>query len=275
MSTQLLIYETAVPVSSARHGRCSVEVKDYGFSRNVNSVPLVAAEFLQAAAEYAVVFAGDADEVMPVVILGARDKENLYLSPEGEWRAKYVPAFVRRYPFVFSVGDDPKTHTLCVDEAFQGLNYQGRGRALFTPEGKPTAFVEAVLNFLQEYVAQATRTKAFCKKLVDLNLLEPMHAQFTFGSGEKTSLSGFMAVNRGRLKGLSAETLADMVKADELELLYLHLQSLRNFEMVKNHLVRSHASKAPDDPSSKPLPNGGEGRSDAASPSARELATAE
>jgi len=49
MATQLLIYETAVPVSNARHGTCSVEVgKGFAFTRNVNSVPLMAIEFPQA-----------------------------------------------------------------------------------------------------------------------------------------------------------------------------------------------------------------------------------
>ena len=88
MSTQLQIYETAVPVSNGRHAKCSVEVTNYGFSRNVNSVLLVAAEFSQAAEEHAIVFAANADEVMPVVILGARPNENLYLSEQGEWLAR-------------------------------------------------------------------------------------------------------------------------------------------------------------------------------------------
>ena len=251
MATQLLIYETAVPVSAARHGKCSVEVRNYEFSRGINSVPGVAAEFPLAAAEYAIVFAGNSDEVMPVAILGAREKENLFLSQEGGWVAKYIPAFVRRYPFVFSVAEDPKTFTLCVDEAFPGLNYMGRGEALFTPEGKPTPFVESVLHFLKEYVVQAERTKAFCKKLADLELLEPMQAQFTLGSGEKASLRGFMAVNRSKLKSLGGEALAEMAKTDELELLYLHLHSMRNFSGVKDRLVQSPAGKEAEDAKSK------------------------
>lgn len=259
MTTQMLIYETAVPVSSGRHGKCSVEVTDYGFSRHVNSVPLVATEFAHAAGEYAIVFAGSDDEVMPVVILGTRQNENLYLSENGEWVAKYIPAFVRRYPFVFSKGEDAQTYTLCVDEAFQGLNYRGRGNALFTPEGQPTPYVESILNFLKEYTAQATRTRAFCKKLVDLKLLQSMQAQFTLESGEKRALSGFMAADRGKLKELSGETLADMVKTDELELLYLHLQSMRNFAMVKDRLVQAHAGKPVDsESSSAPIPEGQE-----------------
>jgi len=275
MPTQLQFYETAVPVSSGRHGKCSVEVTNYGFSRNVNSVLLVAAEFPLAAAEYAIVFAAYAGEVMPVVILGARANENLYVTEQGEWIAKYVPAFIRRYPFVFSVGEDPNTSTLCVDEAFQGLNYLGRGKALFTPDGKPTPYVQAVLNFLRDYGAQAERTKAFCKRLADLNLLQPMEAQFTLESGEKSSLTGFMAVERDKLKGLGGETLAEMAKTDELELLYLHLHSMRNFMTVKDRLVQTHVGKTPGGENPPPPANGREDRPEEAPQEAAEPAGVE
>ena len=102
MASQMLIYESAVPVSSARHGRWSVEVgADYTFSKNVNSVPLMAVEFPNAASEYAIVFAPIGEEVFPAVVLGMRTDENLYLGQDAKWNAKYVPAFIRRYPFVF------------------------------------------------------------------------------------------------------------------------------------------------------------------------------
>ena len=237
MTTQLLIYETAVPVSSSRHGKHSVEVgKGFAFSRKVNSVPLMAVEFPQAAAEYPVVFAQSGDDVVPVVILGARQNENLYLADDDSWRADYVPAFIRRYPFVFSPSADGQTFTLCVDEAFEGLNTEGRGQALFNEEGKHTEYVDTVLKFLQEYRLQFMRTEAFCKKLKELDLFEPMQAQFTLPSGEKMSLTGFLAVDRKRLKALAAETLHELVASDGLELIYLHLQSMRNFNAIKNRL---------------------------------------
>lgn len=244
MSTQLLIYETAVPVSSGRHGKCSVEAgNNYAFARNVNSIPLMAVEFPQAAPEYAIVFAANGENVVPVVILGARQNENLYLSADHQWKAQYIPAFVRRYPFVFSSSADGQTFTLCVDEAFPGLNYQGRGKALFDAEGKPTAYVDNVLKFLQEYRAQFMRTEAFCKKLQAHGLLEPMQAQFTLADGEKMSIAGFSVVNRDKLKGLSAETLLELARTDELELIYLHLQSMRNFTAVKDKLVLSRTAE--------------------------------
>jgi len=246
MTTQLMIYETAVPVTIGRHAKCFVEAGNtYAFTRKVNSVPLTAVEFPLAAAEYAIVFAGTPDNVwMPVVILGARPNENLYLGSEGEWQGKYIPAFVRRYPFVFSSSEDGKTFTLCVDEAFAGVNFQGRGKALFGDDGKPSAYTDNVLKFLQEYSVQFERTQAFCKKLRELDLLESMQAEFTLGSGDKTSLRGFMTVSRKRLKALSGDVLADLARTDELELIYLHLQSMQNFNVVKDRLTLIKGGKA-------------------------------
>lgn len=248
MTTQLLIYETAVPVSSARHAKCSVEPgRSFAFTRKVNSVPLMAVEFPHAAPEYAVVFTQSGEDVVPVVVLGARQSENLYLTDDDAWRAKYVPAFIRRYPFVFSASEDGKTFTLCVDEAFQGFNYQGRGQALFTEEGKPTPYVDNVLKFLQEYRVQFLRTQNFCKKLKELQLLEPMRAEFTLAGGEKTTLTGFQAVDRARLKALPGQTLSELAASDELELIYLHLQSMRNFNEVKDRLVLARGPQTTGD----------------------------
>lgn len=243
MSSQLLIYERAVPLTAARHGKWSAEVgADYNFSRTVNSVPLMAVEFPHAAADYAIVFAGAGDAVIPAVILGMRADENIYLGEQGTWKAKYVPAFLRRYPFVFSSSADGKTFTLCIDEAFQGFNQQGRGARLFDDAGKPTPYVSNVLKFLEQYQVEFRRTQAFCARLKALELLEPMRAQATTKSGERFALTGFMAVNRDKLKALPADKLAELAKTDELELLYLHLHSMRNFAAMGERL----AGKAPE-----------------------------
>jgi hypothetical protein len=234
MTNLLLIYRTAVPVNRGRHADCYVEMgDDYTFSSETNSVPLMAVEFPQASSEYAIVFAGSDGEIMPAVILGVRGNENLFVS-KSAWGAKYIPAFVRRYPFVFSRSGDK--FLLCVDEEFQGFNREGRGRKLFTDEGNPSDYVENVLKFLQEYQTQFLRTQAFCKKIQELDLLEPMQAQVTMDSGRRLSLGGFLAVSRTKLKELSGEKLAELAKTDELELLYLHLQSMRNFDGLRHRL---------------------------------------
>ena len=235
MTTQLLIYKSAVPVSKARHADLSVEVRpDFAFSAETNSVPLMAVEFPQAAAEYAIVFAGDRGEILPHAILGLRDRENLYVGQRGLWDAQYLPAFIRRYPFVFSAQGDQLT--LCVDEAFPGFNREGRGEPIFAADGSPSAYTQRVLAFLQDYQAQFQVTQRFCAKLRELGLLEPMQAQITVGSGEKLALGGFMTVDRAKLKALPGERLAELAASDELEMLYLHLHSMRNFERLRGRL---------------------------------------
>jgi hypothetical protein len=245
MSTQLLFYETVVPVSFANHRHSRVEIgRDYAFSSKINSVPLMAIEFRDACPEYPIVFAGNKEAVMPAVILGLREGENLYLSNDGKWDARYIPAFVRRYPFVFSMSEDEQTFRLCIDEQFSGFNGDGRGERLFTDDGKPSAYVDNILKFLQEYQMQFRRTERFCKRILELDLLEPMQAQVELISGERYSLGGFTAINREKLKELPAEKLAEFAKTDELELIYLHLQSMRNFSGLKDRFGSAAAGRA-------------------------------
>jgi hypothetical protein len=255
MSKQLLIYQSAVPVSSARHGRTSVApAPDYSFSADINAVPLMAVEFLRAANEYAIVFTRSGDEVVPAVVLGVRGQQNLYLSAERNWAADYIPAFIRRYPFVFSSSADAKTLTLCIDEKHPGVNTDGRGERLFDDQGQPSAYTQRVLKFLQEYQAQFERTRAFCKRVDELGLLEPMQAQVTTPQGEKLSLSGFLSVSRQKLRALDAEALATLARTDELELLYLQLHSMRNFNEVKDRLIGSLKEEQPDPAATLPQP---------------------
>jgi hypothetical protein len=156
------------------------------------------------------------------------------LDRDGRWHGRYIPAFVRRYPFVFSHSEDQ--FVLCVDEAFPGFNREGRGNRLFTDDGLPTPYVDGILKFLQDYQTHFLATRRFCHRIRDLGLLEPMHAEVSTGDGPSLSLGGFMAVNRERLKALPGQTLSDMAKTDELELIYLHLQSLRNFDLLRERL---------------------------------------
>jgi hypothetical protein len=233
MTNQLLFYADAKPVSVTEHKDLSVKTgADYGFAAKVNSVPLTAAELPAAALEYAIVFAGNDDQVVPLVILGAQKEQNLYVDDDGRWRAKYIPAFVRRYPFVFAQSGDGKNLTLCIDEGFSGCNREGRGERLFDAEGSRTAYLEQVINFQRAYQVQHQRTQAFCKRLVELGLLAPVQAQLGTGGGERRVLSGLRVVNRTKLKELDAETLHGLMQRDELELIYLHLHSLANLRLI-------------------------------------------
>lgn len=242
MSRQLLVYESAIPLTPARHGRHSVEVgRTYGFSADVNAVPLMAVELVRAVEEYAVVFTQAGDSVMPAAILGLRGDQNLFVDKDGHWGARYVPAFLRRYPFVFAASADQQSLTLCIDETYPGLNTEGRGERLFQADGSPTAYLAQVLEFVKEYQAQFVRTQAFGQRLVRLGLLTPMQAQLTAPGGRRLSLSGLLVVDRARLRDLPPPEVQALARTDELELLYLHLYSLRNLHDVQSRLVEADA----------------------------------
>ncbi|MCA9122980.1 MAG: SapC family protein [Planctomycetaceae bacterium] len=239
---QLLFYENVAPVSPQRHGELSIDRADFGFAANVNSVPLMAVEMTAAASEYTIVFAGNEEAVAPVVILGLEGTKNQYVDADGKWTADYIPAFVRRYPFVFAQQEN--TYTLCVDENWGGCNKDGKGDRLFDDKGERTEYLSRMLKFLEESQAHFVRTQTYCKHLKDLGLLEPMKADFTLPGGEKKSLGGFMAVNRDKLRNLPGDKLAELAKTDELELTYIHLLSMNNFRRVLERTAKAAAPAA-------------------------------
>jgi len=231
VTKQLLIYGNATPVSSERHRNWAIDASaDLGFAKTVNSVPLTAVEFFNAAETYPVVFTKNGDTVIPLAVMGVKPETNLFIDKDGKFTGTYLPAFFRRYPFVFSSNDDGANFLLCLDETYPGCNTEGKGERLFDDEGKQTEYLGKVLEFLKEYQMNFSRTQTFCARLQEWNLLEPMEAKFTPKSGgEEIRLGGFLAVNREKLKALTPEQMAELVKSDGMELLYTHLQSLRKF----------------------------------------------
>jgi len=236
MARQMLMYESVVPLNSKLHADTCIEpTNNYEFTSGTNAVPLMAVEIPQAAGEFAIVFSVNEQEVIPVVILGIQNEQNLFLGENGQWKSQYIPAFIRRYPFVFAAAEDKKTLTLCVDEKHAGVNAEGRGQRLFEDE-KPTEFTQNVLKFLENYQKEYERTKVLGKHLQEHDLLEPTQVEVAFPSGSKFKLAGFHVVSREKMKKLTGETLSAMVASNELELIYMHLNSLRNLEHVKNQL---------------------------------------
>lgn len=242
MAKQLMIYERAVPISVETHRDWSVKTgNNFSFAKDINSVPLLAAEFATAALEHTIIFAGEGDAVFPSVILGMQGNSNDHVNDDGTWHGNYVPAFLRRYPFVFSKSEDGETFTLCIDEEFEGFNNEGKGERLFDSEGGQTQYLETMLKFIQEYQNQFQRTQIFAQKLSEMDLLEPAQAQFQL-DGKQSSLAGFQTVSREKLKGLSAKKLKDLAATDELELCYLHLQSLNNLTPMARRIAAKSAA---------------------------------
>jgi gamma-glutamyl phosphate reductase len=63
-----------------------------------------------------------------------------------------------------------------------------------------------------------------------------MKADIKLADGEEISLGGFMGINREKLKALAPGTIENLVKTDQMELIYAHLISLGNIDSLVGRL---------------------------------------
>ncbi len=235
MAKQMMFYEKVVPISLERHESWSVrQGGSFGFASSSNAVPLMCAEFLSVANELPIVFGKNEAGMTPVVVLGIEQGASLFIDDDGNWKGQYVPAFLRRYPFVFAQSEDAKTFTLCIDEAHDGCDSDGKvGERLYTDDGETTEFLKNSLEFTKNVATESQRTVEFCKLLDAHDLLIPQNASIKMPGGEDRALTGFHVVSREKLKALDDAVLREMFDRDALELIYYHMLSLRNLEKLR------------------------------------------
>ena len=248
VAKQLMIYDNIQPLSSEAHRHWAIAVEDYNFVSHLISSPVLATEIPFAAGEFPIVFSATQreGEYVPLALMGIKEGENLFVNEKGQFGSRYIPAFIRRYPFVLGGDKGADSMALCIDADSKAIVQDGsKGRRLFDDNGEQTQHLKDVLEFLKDYHFRAEMTKVFCTRLHELGLLEPMQANIKLkGAAEGNfNLTGFYVVKREKLKALSDADALDLFKRDGLELIYAHLQSLSNFnDLVKKAGERMGAS---------------------------------
>lgn len=234
-------YEKPVLLDRERHKRLRVRPSSsFAFARQANSVYLAGVEFNEAMKEYAIVFtrAGNG-RVVPVAMLGLRSRENLFVGDDGNWGARYIPAFVRRYPFVLAqLGGDQLG--VCIDEAYSGFN-QKEGEKLFDDKGANTPFLANALDFLERYQAEFARTETFCQRLEQAGLLREMNAQATLSDGRSFRVEGLYVVDEPKLMALPDAVVLSLFRSGEMHLVSMHLASLSNMQTLVDRIAQRPA----------------------------------
>jgi hypothetical protein len=216
---------------------------DYAFASKANSLYMAGVEFTEACKEYPIVFTQAADgKTVPVVVLGLREGENLFVGADGKWGATYVPAFVRRYPFVLAQLEGQQMG-VCIDEGYSGLN-ETQGEALFDSKGNNTPFLQNALDFLNRYQVEHLRTDRFCQRLKDHGLLMEMNAKADLVDGTSFMVNGLLVVDERKLLQLSDAQALEVFRAGELSWVYAHLVSLSNLNRLVDKLANSKRAQA-------------------------------
>jgi hypothetical protein len=226
--TTLLFYKNVVALDRELHKSLRIKpAENLNFAENATALPIVIGEFGDVARQGPIAFLRSDDKVLlPVALVGLPGGKNLYLNAEGKWNAPYIPAFIRRYPFVFAAtGEDQLT--LCVDRDFEGFN-ETEGDVLFEEGGEPGALIKGALDMLGEFQRQNALTQSFAKRLEEADVLMEATASATLDDGRNFSLQGLLVVDESKLRKIPEATLTAWFASGELGLIYAHLLSLGN-----------------------------------------------
>lgn len=239
----MLMYDKLIPVNRDQHRalRIKASAHQLSFARETNSLLLAVTELPLAALDFPCVFVATGDQHTMVAVVGLRDKDNLYIDAQGQWDThSYLPAFIRRYPFVLAEQPGSSQLTVCVDEAFDGLNGT-EGEALFDAEGKDTPYLQQLQKFLLDFHNDMQRTTLFAKRLVELDLLVERNIDFTLGE-QRFNLNGFKVVDEDRLRKLDAAVVQELFASGALGWIHAHLLSLNNVNKLGARLERRLAN---------------------------------
>jgi hypothetical protein len=235
-------------LEAGKHGDLQLADKwDYSFAAGTLAIPLTVAEFREAAVTFPIVFGGGANP-MPVALTSLQPERNLFVT-DGRWQpGTYVPAYVRRYPFLaVKVREKPDDYGLVADVESNLLERADGGpekRRLFA-DGKPTALAERTLRFCLAFEIEAERTRRFVRALVDAKAIGDSHVSVAGADGKRTEFHGFSAIEADAIRKAPDETLSSWRRDGWLEPIVLAQWSQRNWSRLASGTASLRPAAAP------------------------------
>lgn len=229
-------YGAVVPFNKENHSKLAVkEAQRFSFAHNLNAVFVTITEFVQCARCYPIVFSmlKDSQEYVPMVVTGLATGENRFIDEQGNWEhGKYVPAYIRRYPFciveIQAESDATLQQLVCVDETALVESQQ----SFFGIDGEPSEAWQQFQHFMQEYESSRIATQAFTSKLLEHDLFEVFEAKAMHVSGKEYHMINMYRINEKKLKKLTAKVLRELMNKNYMYFIYAHLMSLDNFQLL-------------------------------------------
>lgn len=238
------MFKQLTPLDSASHSSLHINPdQPFTFASELMAAPVMSGEANLVAREYALVF--PAKTGLPLAILGIENDCNAYVNEQGIWQARYLPAHVRRYPFMLgtsaqqSDNKDGRDFTVLVDLDAPHFKF-GTGKPLFTAEGQPGPALLSAQKLLVAIQNDSERTLKLVQQLDDVQLLVQQPVVARPQSDQSVSLDGLRVVDRDRLNSLDANSLQSLQLSGALSLAYAHILSLSNLK--DSVLVKSRSS---------------------------------
>jgi hypothetical protein len=237
ISGNVLFYSKPEPLSPELHMGLGVQRMDgpFGFARTGHAVPLAVTEFSLAAVTGPIIFVGE--DKTPLAVMGLNTNDNLFLREDGLFEAGvYIPAYIRRYPFVFANDAAANQSILCIDRAAEFIK-EGGELQFFNADKTPTEYTQNCIEFCNNYELERQRTTNFVQMLKDLDLFELKTATHTQANedgtpGEPQVIAEFYGVSEAKLNALPADKLVELRDNGALMQIYAHLMSLVGWDRL-------------------------------------------
>jgi hypothetical protein len=181
-----------------------------------------------------------------LALLSLSPDHNHYVSPDGRWRAPYVPARLRAYPFGLLAGDQGQT-IAAVDEA-SGL--LGSGHILLDAQGNPGPETQSVLTFLNTLAKAEATTAQQCADLHHFGLLTPWQPASSLPAATpppSETHTDLHALDTARLQQVNASALTRLRDSGALSLAYALTYNTPRLEwLIRAHQAQTQKPKKVD-----------------------------
>ena len=236
-SGNVLFYSKPEPLSRELHGKIGLRRMDrpFGFAAQTNVVPLTVGEFPVAGLSYPIIFAGE--RYQPLAVMGIRQGTNLFVGEDGAFQiGAYIPAYIRRYPFVLANDQSREQLVVCIDRAASMLG-EDYDLPFFDEKGEPTEYTNGCIQFCNDFENEGRRTESFISLLRELDLFEVARSSFTPNNpdgtqGPQQPIAEYFAVSETKLKALPPEKLLELVANGAVAQIYAHLMSLTGWDRM-------------------------------------------
>jgi hypothetical protein len=235
------LYREPVALDTVRHRFLRLApATDHSMSAGMHASFVAVAEFAHAARDFVIVFVRDTvdgqTELQTVVLLGVTAGENLFVDGT-RWDARYVPAYIRRYPFWTARIEGLQDPAVVIDAWWKGFS-ETEGDPLYEGDNQPAPRLTKALEFIRDFDVEAARTLEFCTRLDELALLRDMKADITLPGDTRLSLDGFLVVDVDALAALPDAQVLELHRNGMLGMIHAHLLSLGNLQALIERKAR-------------------------------------
>lgn len=227
-----LFYQDLIPLNTQQHSTWKTKATDKAtWLVGVNSVPLTVEEFPQAQRSFPIIFTSG-DNPIPLALMGMNEGVNVFVDEDGTVNTPvYVPAYVRRYPFMLArLRPDTEELSLCVDPTSGLVGELDEGEPLFDGT-QPTEATQNLLKFCENFEIAGSKTANFMAELKKHNLLMDGELNIETGDARPFNYRGFQMVDENKLREVRGDILRQWNQNGMLAIIYAHLFSL---ELVRD-----------------------------------------